>query len=218
MAKEKINALIDGGHATAGPPLGPKLGPLGINIQKLIGDINTATKSFEGIKVPVDIIVDKDSKTWTIEIGTPSASQLIFKEMKLPKGGGGISTKEVKPKAGAKKEAAKPGEAKPEEAKPEEKKEKKKEEPKAEEAPAEVAAPKVLDKAAAIVGNASRDIIIKIAKLKMKDMGTRTLTGAVKTVIGTCLSSCIKVDGKDPREAQKDVDAGLWDEDIKTNK
>jgi len=215
MAKEKINVIVDGGHASAGPPLGPKLGPLGLNVQKLILDINTATKSFEGIKVPVDIVIDKDSKTWTIEIGTPSASQLIFKEMKLPKGGGGISTKEVKPKAGAKKEAVKPGEAKTDAAKPEEKKEKPKEEPKAEEAPA---APKVVDKAAAIVGNASRDVIIKIAKLKMKDMGTRTLTGAVKTVIGTCLSSCIKVDGKDPREAQKEVDAGLWDEDIKKHK
>ena len=211
MGKEKVSIIIEGGKATPAPPIGPRFAPMGVNVPKLVADINSASKSFEGVKVPVDIIVDTEKKTWTIEVGTPSAPQLIFKELKLPKGGGGISTKEVKPKAGAKKEA-KPGEA----AKPEEKKEEKKEAPApVEEAPAEAAAPKVVDKSAAIVGNAPREVIIKVAKLKMKDMGSRTLKTAVKTVIGTCLSACIKVDSKDPREAQKDVDAGLWDADIK---
>jgi large subunit ribosomal protein L11 len=209
MGKEKVSIIIEGGKATPAPPIGPRFAPMGVNVPKLVADINSASKSFEGVKVPVDIIVDTEKKTWTIEVGTPSAPQLIFKELKLPKGGGGISTKEVKPKAGAKKEEAKPGEAKPEE---------KKEEVKPVEVPAEEAAPaapKVVDKSAAIVGNAPREVIIKVAKLKMKDMGSRTLKTAVKTVIGTCLSACIKVDGKDPREAQKDVDAGHWDADIK---
>lgn len=212
MAKEKVSIIIEGGKATPAPPIGPRFSPMGVNVPKLVQDINAATKAFEGVKVPVDIIVDTEKKSWTINVGTPSASQLLFKELKLPKGGGGISTKEVKPKAGEKKEE-KPGEAKPEEKKEEEKKEKAKEETPAEEAAP--AAPKVVDKSAAIIGNAPRDIIIKVAKLKMKDMGSRTLKTAVKTVIGTCLSACIKVDNKDPREAQKDVDAGLWDADIK---
>jgi len=209
MSKERVSIIIEGGKATPAPPIGPRFSPMGVNVPKLVQDINAASKSFDGVKVPVDVIVDTEKKTYTIEVGTPSASQLIFKELKLPKGGGGISTKEVKPKAGEKKEEAKPGEAKPEEKKGEKKEEVK---PAEEAAPA---APKVVDKSAAIVGNAPREIIIKVAKLKMKDIGSRTLKTAVKTVIGTCLSSCIKVDDKDPREAQKDVDAGLWDEDIK---
>ena len=36
MVKEKIQALVDAGKATAGPPLGPRLGPLGINVKQLI--------------------------------------------------------------------------------------------------------------------------------------------------------------------------------------
>lgn len=207
MPKEKISAIVDGGKASAGPPLGPKLGPLGINVQKLITDINNATKAFEGIKVPVDIIVDTEKKTWTINVGTPSASQLLFKELGLQKGGGGISTKEIKPKKEEKKEE-KGGEEKKESAPKEEGEQKA-------ETPEQPSAPKVVDKSAAIVADAPREVIIKVAKLKMKDMGTKTLKSAVKCIIGTCLSACIKVDGKDPRDAQKDVDAGLWDEDIK---
>ena len=33
---ETIEALVDGGAANAGPPLGPALGPLGINIMDVI--------------------------------------------------------------------------------------------------------------------------------------------------------------------------------------
>jgi len=58
--KEKIEALIEGGKATPGPPLGPKLGPLGVNVGKLIADINAATKDFAGMKVPVIIEIDTD--------------------------------------------------------------------------------------------------------------------------------------------------------------
>ena len=32
MAKETVEILIDGGKATPGPPLGPAIGPLGINM------------------------------------------------------------------------------------------------------------------------------------------------------------------------------------------
>jgi len=88
MAKEKINALVDGGKASAGPPLGPRLGPLGVNVQKVIADINEATKGFAGIKVPIDLIVDTETKTWEIKIGSPPTSQLIFKELKIEKGSG----------------------------------------------------------------------------------------------------------------------------------
>ena len=46
-------------------------------------------------------------------------------------------------------------------------------------------------------------------------MGTRTLKNAVKNMIGTCVSAGITVEGKNPKEAIKDVDSGAWDDLIK---
>jgi large subunit ribosomal protein L11 len=81
-----VQALVDGGKATAGPPLGPALGPLGVNIGKIIEEINNKTKDFAGLKVPVKVIVDKDTKGFEIEIGTPPVSALIKKELGVEKG------------------------------------------------------------------------------------------------------------------------------------
>ncbi|MCD6467151.1 MAG: 50S ribosomal protein L11 [Methanomicrobia archaeon] len=85
MAKTTIESLVDGGRASAGPPLGPALGPLGINIGKIIEEINKKTKDFEGMKVPVKIIVD-EKKNFEIVVGTPPTSSLILKELNLEKG------------------------------------------------------------------------------------------------------------------------------------
>jgi large subunit ribosomal protein L11 len=83
---ETIEALVDGGQASAGPPLGPALGPLGINIKEVIDKINEETKVFEGMKVPVKVKVDTGNKTFTIEVGTPPTSSLIKKELGIEKG------------------------------------------------------------------------------------------------------------------------------------
>lgn len=88
MAKEKIEAIVDGGKATAAPPLGPALGPMGVNIGQVISEINKKTEAFKGMKVPVKVIVDKSSKEFEIEVGTPSVSQLISKEINIEKGSG----------------------------------------------------------------------------------------------------------------------------------
>ena len=37
---DKVEAMVDGGRATAGPPLGPALGPKGVNIGQVIAKIN----------------------------------------------------------------------------------------------------------------------------------------------------------------------------------
>ena len=79
MSEQTINALIEAGKATAGPPLGPALGPLGINTGKVVNDINEKTKSFEGIRIPVKVIINPATKTYTIEVGSPSVSSLIKK-------------------------------------------------------------------------------------------------------------------------------------------
>ncbi|MDI6916823.1 MAG: 50S ribosomal protein L11 [Thermoplasmatales archaeon] len=91
---ETVEALVEGGKATPGPPLGPALGPLGVNIPKIIQEINGKTKHFEGMKVPVKITVDPKTKAFEISIGTPPASALILKEIGAEKGSG--KSKEAK--------------------------------------------------------------------------------------------------------------------------
>jgi len=51
MASQTVDALIEGGKASAAPPLGPALGPLGVNIGKVVAEINTMTGDFKGMKV-----------------------------------------------------------------------------------------------------------------------------------------------------------------------
>ncbi len=81
-----VNAIVDGGKASGGPPLGPALGPLGLNVNEVINQINKETKDFEGIKVPVKVIVNKQTKEFRIEIGTPPTSELLKKEAGIEKG------------------------------------------------------------------------------------------------------------------------------------
>ncbi len=92
---DTVKALVDGGKATASPPLGPALGPLGVNIMQIINAINEKTKQFEGMKVPIKVIVDPKTKKFEIEVGTPPSSSLILKELHLDKGSGTPSTRKV---------------------------------------------------------------------------------------------------------------------------
>jgi large subunit ribosomal protein L11 len=85
---QTVSALVTGGQANAGPPLGPTLGPLGVNILQIVSAINEKTKDFAGMKVPVIVTVDKKSKQWTVDVGIPSAAALILKEAGLQKGSG----------------------------------------------------------------------------------------------------------------------------------
>jgi large subunit ribosomal protein L11 len=85
MPNQSIETLVDGGKATAAPPLGPALGPLGVNIGLVVAEINKKTEAFKGMQVPVKIIVKSETKEFTITVGTPPASQLILKEAKVEK-------------------------------------------------------------------------------------------------------------------------------------
>lgn len=86
--KKQVEALLSGGEATAGPPLGPALGPLGVNVLQIVNKINELTKAYSGMKVPVRVIVDTDTKEFEVEIGTPTTSALIVKELGIEKGSG----------------------------------------------------------------------------------------------------------------------------------
>ncbi len=88
MAKESVDALIVGGKASAAPPLGPALGPKGVNIGQVIAEINKKTADFAGMQVPVKVIIETETKAFTIEIGTPPASALIKQELGIKKASG----------------------------------------------------------------------------------------------------------------------------------
>jgi len=152
---ETIEALVEGGKATAGPPLGPALGPLGVNIMQVINTINEKTKQFAGMKVPVKVIVDPKTKQFEVEIGTPPATALILKEVGAEKGSGSPKSKKV--------------------------------------------------------GNLSMDQIIKIAKMKYDALLGKDLKSKVKEIVGSCVSVGVTVDGKSPKEIQKEIDKGTYD-------
>lgn len=84
--KKIINALVTGGEASAGPPLGPALGPLGVNVLGIVNEINSKTSDFKGMRVPVKVEVDQETKQFTITVGTPTTSALVAKEAAIPKG------------------------------------------------------------------------------------------------------------------------------------
>jgi len=153
---QKISSLVTGGQASAGPPLGPALGPLGVNIMEIINAINDKTKDFEGMKVPITVSVDPDTKKWDIEIGIPSASALILKESGIQKGSGTSGTDWV--------------------------------------------------------ADVGIDVIVKVAKTKLDTSYASSIKSVAKTVIGTCVSLGIKIEGKTPKEITAEINDGKWDE------
>jgi large subunit ribosomal protein L11 len=90
--KKSISALVTGGEASAGPPLGPALGPMGVNVLQVVNTINDKTKNFSGMKVPVKVEVDPDTKKFTVDIGVPPTAALINKEAGVTKGSGAAGT------------------------------------------------------------------------------------------------------------------------------
>jgi large subunit ribosomal protein L11 len=153
--KKVVELLVNGGQANAGPPLGPALGPLGLNIMAVVVKINELTKDYAGMKVPVKISVDTEDKTFEVTVGTPTASALIVAELKIEKGSGTPNTVKV--------------------------------------------------------GDLSMEQILRIAKIKGPQLLAPTVKKATKELLGTCVSLGVTVEGKDPREVQKDIDAGTYE-------
>ena len=95
MGKQTVEVLVDAGKATAGPPIGSSLGQLGVNVGKIVMEINEKTKALAGMQVPVKIIVDTSTKHYEIKIGTPPVSALIKKKLAIEKGSGTAGTARV---------------------------------------------------------------------------------------------------------------------------
>ncbi|MFH1393673.1 MAG: 50S ribosomal protein L11 [Candidatus Micrarchaeota archaeon] len=86
--EKTLDVIVEGGKATAGPPLAPALAPMGVNIGQVVAKINEATKAFSGMKVPVKVVVNTDTKSFTVEVGSPPTAELIKKEAGIEKGAG----------------------------------------------------------------------------------------------------------------------------------
>ena len=82
-----IKLLVDGGDMKPGPAVGQKLGPLGINIGKVVEEVNKATSNFKGIKVPAELDIAKD-KTFSVRVLSPPTTELLKKELEIDKGSG----------------------------------------------------------------------------------------------------------------------------------
>lgn len=154
--KKSVSALVNGGEASAGPPLGPALGPMGVNVLQVVNMINDKTKDFPGMKVPVKVEVDSESKKFTVEVGIPPTAALVSKEAGITKGSGAAGTN--------------------------------------------------------FAGNITMASAVKIAKMKIDSSYAKDLKSAVKEVIGSCLSSGVKVEEKPAKEVFTDISAGKYDE------
>ncbi len=88
MSEKKISALVSAGNASAGPPLGPQLGPLPVNIGQVVNEINEKTSKFEGMEVPIEVTVDEETGDFEIDVGIPPMASLIREELGIEKGSG----------------------------------------------------------------------------------------------------------------------------------
>ena len=95
MGSQTVECLIVAGKCSAAPPLGPQLGPTGVNIGQVVQEINKKTAPMQGMQVPVKVTIDSDSKEFSIEIGTPPAAALIKKEAGVDKGASNPLTEKV---------------------------------------------------------------------------------------------------------------------------
>lgn len=188
MPKETIETLVEGGKATPQPILGPTLAQAKLNIGEVIQKINEKTKEFEGMKVPVKIIYDVDTKEFEIKVGVPPVSSLIKKELKIEK----VTMHEK--------------EEKTEKAVNEEKKARK----------VETKAKKEELKEKVVLGNLTMEQVVKIAKIKKDDLLAKNLKNAVKEVVGNVVSmqGMVTIENKSPKEILKEIDEGKWDEKI----
>jgi large subunit ribosomal protein L11 len=90
MAKKVVAMVklqIPAGQANPSPPVGPALGPHGVNIMEFCKAFNAKTQGQEGMIIPVVITIFSD-RSFTFITKTPPASVLLKKAAKIVKGSG----------------------------------------------------------------------------------------------------------------------------------
>lgn len=83
--KAVVNVQIEAGKATAAPPVGPALGPHGINMMQFIKEYNERTAASAGSIVPVLVTIYED-RSFSFVTKTPPAADLIRKAAGIEKG------------------------------------------------------------------------------------------------------------------------------------
>jgi large subunit ribosomal protein L11 len=78
---------LPAGQATPAPPVGPALGQHGVNIMEFVKQYNARTEGQRGDIIPAQISVYED-RSFTFELKTPPAAQLLIKAAGIPKGSG----------------------------------------------------------------------------------------------------------------------------------
>lgn len=91
----KVKFIVEGGQMQPGPVVAQQLGPTGINLGKVISDINNVTGEFSGMKVPVEIDIDLKTKSFSVNVLSPPVAELIKKEIGAEKGSGKPNTVKV---------------------------------------------------------------------------------------------------------------------------
>lgn len=90
MAKKVLAVVkvqVPAGKATPAPPVGPALGPHGVNIMAFCKDFNERTQKQVGLMIPVELTVYED-RSFTFICKTPPAADLLKKAAGLEKGSG----------------------------------------------------------------------------------------------------------------------------------
>jgi large subunit ribosomal protein L11 len=91
MAKKEVTAMVKlqvaAGKANPAPPIGPALGPHGINIMDFCKSFNAQTQALGDTIIPCVLTIYKD-RTFTFILKTPPASELIKKAAGIIKGSG----------------------------------------------------------------------------------------------------------------------------------
>lgn len=90
MAKKVVSVVklqIPAGKATPAPPVGPALGPTGINIMNFCKEFNEKTAAQAGLIIPVELSVYQD-RSFTFVLKTPPASVLLKKAAGIDKASG----------------------------------------------------------------------------------------------------------------------------------
>jgi large subunit ribosomal protein L11 len=91
MAKKEVIAqvklVIPAGKANPAPPVGPALGPHGINIMEFCKQFNAQTQSMGETLIPAVLSIYND-RSFTFVLKTPPASELIKKVAGIVKGSG----------------------------------------------------------------------------------------------------------------------------------
>jgi large subunit ribosomal protein L11 len=83
----QVRLQLPAGQATPAPPVGPALGQHGVNLMQFVKEFNDRTRNLQGLVVPVIVTVYKD-RSFTFELKTPLASELLKKAAGIVKGSG----------------------------------------------------------------------------------------------------------------------------------